>query len=44
MKRIYETPQIEVLEIEVERGFAQSSGVNMDIDGWNPENFGGAAE
>ncbi len=44
MKRIYEEPQIEILCIRVEQGFAQSSGVEMDVNGWGSENFGGAAE
>mgnify|MGYP007053750216 CR=1 FL=1 len=32
MKRNYEQPQIEVLDIQIEKGFAQSDGVDMDID------------
>ena len=44
MKRIYEEPQIEILCIRVEQGFAQSSGVEMDVNGWGTEDFGGTAE
>ena len=36
MKRTYEQPQIEVFDIRIEKGFAQTSGVNMGIDGWGP--------
>ena len=45
MKRNYEQPQIEVLDIQIEKGFAQSDGVDMDIDSWGPGgNSGGSAE
>lgn len=44
MKRIYEEPQIEILLIRVEQGFAQSNGVEMDVNGWGTEDFGGTAE
>ena len=47
IKRVYEKPQIEIFDIKIEQGFAQSnsSGVNMNINGWGPgEEFGGPAE
>ena len=44
MKCIYEEPQIEILCIRVEQGFAQSNGVEMDVNGWGTEDFGGTAE
>lgn len=44
MKCIYEEPQIEILYIKVEQGFAQSNGVEMDVNGWGTEDFGGTAE
>lgn len=49
MKLTYERPHIEIIEVKIENGFAQSlensSGVNVDIGGWSPgDNFGGSAE
>lgn len=47
MKKNYEQPKIEVFDIQIEQGFAQSngSGVNMGINGWGPgEEFGGSAD
>ena len=39
MKKFYETPQVEVIEIEVEKGFATSPspspGVDNNPDDWN---------
>ena len=47
MKRIYEQPQIEVYDVKVEQGFAQSldsSDVNLNIGDWGPgDNYGGSA-
>ena len=31
MKKFYETPQVEVIEIEVEKGFATSDGYGDDV-------------
>lgn len=36
MKNYYETPQVEVIEIEVEKGFATSGDPELgDKDKWN---------
>ncbi len=42
----YEEPLIDIIEVKIERGFAQSNeGTNFDIDGWGSEgSFGGDAE
>lgn len=37
MKKFYETPQVEVIEIEVEKGFAQSAGPGVNKD--HPEEW-----
>ena len=33
MKKNYETPQVEVIEVEVEKGFAGSDGGNIGGNG-----------
>lgn len=43
-KQIYVEPTIEIFEIQIERGFAQSDGLGMGVEGWNPEDYGGSAE
>lgn len=44
----YEQPQIEVFDIQLEKGFAQSNGnggVDMGIGGWGTGNdYGGSAD
>lgn len=49
MKLSYERPLVEIIEVNVEDGFAQSfensSGVNVNIGGWGSgDDFGGSAE
>ena len=34
MEKKYDEPAVEVIEIEVERGFAASDGFDVGIDGW----------
>lgn len=43
-KQIYVEPTIEIFEVQIERGFAQSNGWGMGVEGWDPEDFGGSAE
>ncbi|MBQ8438649.1 MAG: hypothetical protein IJX21_07885 [Alistipes sp.] len=43
-KQIYIEPSISLFVIYIERGFAQSDGLGMGIEGWNPEDYGGSAE
>lgn len=43
-KQAYIEPTIEIFEVQIERGFAQSNGLGMGVDGWDPEDFGGSAE
>ena len=38
----YEPPQVEVIEVEVEKGFAASVG-SVSVNGWNSEIFSGEA-
>lgn len=35
----YVSPQIEIIEVEVEKGFAASSGSDNGIDGWGKGGF-----
>ena len=39
----YESPEVEIIEIEVEQGFGASSGFGADINGWEDgdEDYGG---
>lgn len=44
-KRIYIKPEVEVLSIEVERGFVSSDiNVSVDIDSWDDGGFLGEHE
>lgn len=44
-KRIYIKPEVEVLNIEVERGFVSSDiNVSVDIDSWDDGGFLGEHE
>ena len=48
MKRIYTTPAVEILEIDIERGFAATEpgtmGNNFSVGDWCVDNIGGDAE
>lgn len=47
-KLIYEKPTIEIFEVAIEQGFAQTNGetgANFGINDWGPsQNFGGDAD
>lgn len=48
MKLIYKQPQIDIIEVRIENGFAlsaDSSDVDVNIDDWGSgNNFGGSAD
>ena len=38
-KSVYVSPQIEVIEVAIEKGFAATSGSDNSIDGWGQGGF-----